>query len=103
MFLQVYDWLRRSVFDFRPDQWTSGLRERAGLPAFGGNEKDYSDFEYHDRMGLLRTALIAAGARGLPGRPGVKYHLEVKTTLAGLTTRFFISKFQRDMVSCVGS
>lgn len=103
MSLQVYDWLRMSVFDFHPDQWTSSLRERAGLPAFRGNEKDYSDFEYHDRMGLLRTALVAAGAGGLPGRPGVKYHLEVKTTLGGLTTRFFVSKFQRDMVSCAMS
>lgn len=103
MFLQVYDWLRRSVHDFRPDQWTSSLRERAGLPVFGKNEKDYSDFEYHDRVGLMRTALFAAGARGLPTRPGIKYHLEVKTTLGGLTTRFFISKFQRDMVSCVMS
>lgn len=103
MLLQVYDWLRRSVNDFHPDQWTSSLRERAGLPVFGKNEKDYSDFEYHDRVGLMRTALFAAGARGLPTRPGIKYHLEVKTTLGNLTTRFFISRYQRELVSCVMS
>ncbi|KAK0744057.1 hypothetical protein B0T18DRAFT_392720 [Schizothecium vesticola] len=95
---QVYEWLCRSVNDFSPNQWTSSLRERAGLPSFGENERDYSDFEYHDRLGLMRTALFAAGARGLPTRPGIKYHLEVKTTLGDLTTRFFISKFQRDLI-----
>ena len=51
----------------------------------------------------MRTALVAAGARGLPTRPGIKYHLEVKTTLGDLTTRFFISRFQRDLVRCVMS
>ena len=97
--LQMYKFLRGNVADFGPDHWMSGLRERAGHAAFEKNEKDYSDFEYDDDRGLMRRALVDAGARGLPGGQGIKYHLEVKTTLGNLTTPFFISRFQRDFVS----
>ena len=96
----MYEWFASRVPGWSYENWTSGLRSRDGLPEFWENEANYADITYVDETGEMRSALQRAGVDVTPQPlPGATYHIEVKTTPRGLTTPFYVSPNQVQMVS----
>lgn len=75
------------------------MRHLATGSRFGGREKDYADFTFHDAAGRLTEYLSARGltdASKWAENPPT-YHLEVKTTKGPRNEPFFMSNNQVDM------
>ena len=86
---------------FTPENWTSHNRNKV-FPGHSGSalrEKDFADFTYVDTEGRLRRYLreTIPTFESPAGQPNITYHLEVKTTLGGLSAPALLSNNQISM------
>ncbi|KAL1843017.1 hypothetical protein VTJ49DRAFT_3331 [Mycothermus thermophilus] len=96
----VYEWLGRSgLSNWSSENWTSGLRSRAGYGEYPRwEEKRHSGFTYDDLNGELGALLQSLGVPVPSGT--TSYHLEIKSTLdQGCDGRnMIVSENQRELM-----
>jgi len=100
----VFHYLKNVILKecFTYENWTSGLRDRAGFEAFEGNEDRCADFTFQDVKARMTEWLVKKGveeARTWVSKPPV-YHVEVKSTTGLIGEIIHLSEPQAQLV-CV--